>query len=149
MQGMSDDLGFLLSDSARLLRRAFDERARTSKVTRPQWRVLAIVRRFSGSTQACLAEMLDVEPITMGRMVDRLVDAGLIERRADPADRRSWRIFLTATGEAKIDALKPLAISLFDEALVGLTDDQCAELENMLNIIRNNLSRRPVEVANG
>ena len=124
MEDMSDDVGFLLSDAARLLRRSFDERARVMGVTRPQWRVLALLKRFDGSTQVTVADMLDVEPITLGRMVDRLQDAGLVERRADPADRRSWRLHLTSEGEQKIEALRPTALALFDDALAGLDADR-------------------------
>lgn len=144
---MSDDLGFLLGDAARLLRRSFDERARVMGVTRPQWRVLALLKRFDGSTQVTVADMLDVEPITLGRMVDRLQDAGLVERRADPADRRSWRLHLTPEGEQKIEALRPTALALFDDALAGLDAAQRLELEAMLNIIRANLTRKPLEVS--
>jgi DNA-binding MarR family transcriptional regulator len=146
---MSDDIGFLLGDAARLLRRSFDERARALGITRPQWRVLALLKRFDGSTQVTMADMLDVEPITMGRMVDRLQNAGLIERRADPTDRRAWRVHLTATGNDKVEELKPLAKDLFGDALAGLSLKQQSELETMLNIIRGNLTRHPQEVANG
>lgn len=146
---MNEDLGFLLADASRLLRRAFDERARTKQVTRPQWRVLALLRRFDGSTQISLAEMLDVEPITMGRMIDRLQEAELVERRADPTDRRAWRLHLTPLGKHKVQEIKPLAIELFDEALDGLTTDQQQELQAMLNVIRANLTRYPKAVANG
>lgn len=149
MEVMSDDIGFLLSDAARLLRRSFDERARAMGVTRPQWRVLALLKRFDGSTQVTVADMLDVEPITLGRMVDRLQDAGLVERRADPADRRSWRLHLTPDGEQKIEALRPTALALFDDALAGLDAAQRLELEAMLNIIRANLTRKPLEVSHG
>ena len=149
IESMSDDLGFLLGDAARLLRRAFDERARAAGVTRPQWRVLALLKRFDGSTQVALADMLDVEPITLGRMVDRLQDAGLVERRADPADRRAWRLHLTSLGEAKIIALRPTALALFDDALSGLDDAERIKLESMLNTIRANLTRKPLEAANG
>lgn len=149
VQGMSDDLGFLLGDAARLLRRSFDERARILGVTRPQWRVLALLKRFDGSTQVTVADMLDVEPITLGRMVDRLQDAGLVERRADPADRRSWRLHLTPDGERKIEALRPTALALFDDALAGLDAAQRLELEAMLNVIRANLTRKPLEVPHG
>ncbi len=93
--------------------------------------------------------MLDVEPITLGRMIDRLQEAGLVERRADPHDRRAWRLHLTSLGEAKIVALRPTARTLFDDALAGLDDGQRAELESMLNIIRANLTRKPLEAANG
>ena len=146
---MNDDIGFLLGDAARLLRRSFDQRARAIGVTRPQWRVLALLKRFDGSTQTNLADMLDVEPITMGRMVDRLQDAELVERRADPKDRRAWRLHLTAKGRAKIKELEPTASAMFADALDGLNESKQAELETMLNIIRSNLTRKPVEAANG
>jgi DNA-binding MarR family transcriptional regulator len=149
IDGMSDDLGFLLGDAARLLRRAFDERARAMGVTRPQWRVLALLRRFDGSTQVTMADMLDVEPITLGRMVDRLQDAGLVERRADPNDRRAWRLHLTAKGESTIKDLQPTAYALFEDAVSGLDASKQAELESMLNVIRANLTRKPLEAANG
>ncbi|MEY3915533.1 MAG: hypothetical protein RLZZ103_1032 [Pseudomonadota bacterium] len=146
---MSDDLGFLLGDAARLLRRSFDERARVSEVTRPQWRVLALLKRFDGSTQVNLADMLDVEPITLSRMVDRLQAAGLVERRADTSDRRMWRLHLTAEGEQKIEALRPTTLALFDDALAGLDPAERLKLEAMLNIIRSNLTRRPLDASNG
>jgi DNA-binding MarR family transcriptional regulator len=146
---MSEDLGFLIGDAARLMRRAFDERVRTKGITRPQWRVLGLLNRFGGSTQVALAEMMDVEPITLGRMIDRLQDAGLVERRADPADRRAWRIHLTPNGEANLVELKPTALALYDDAVSGLSAEQQAELEAMLNVIRSNLTRRAPEVANG
>jgi DNA-binding MarR family transcriptional regulator len=149
VDGMSDDLGFLLGDAARLLRRSFDERARAMGVTRPQWRVLALLKRFDGSTQVTVADMLDVEPITLGRMVDRMQDAGMVERRADPADRRRWRLHLTAEGEQKIEALRPTALALYDDAMAGLDEAQRLELEAMLNIVRANLTRKPLEVSHG
>ncbi|HEX4874733.1 MAG TPA: MarR family transcriptional regulator [Sphingorhabdus sp.] len=146
---MSEDLGFLIGDTARLMRRAFDERVRNKGITRPQWRVLGLLNRFGGSTQVTLAEMMDVEPITLGRMIDRMQDAGLVERRADPNDRRAWRIHLTPIGESRLDDLKPLATELFADAVSGLTNKQQADLEAMLDIIRLNLTRKSPEAANG
>ena len=84
---MKDSIGFLISDVSRLLRRRFDERARLIGVTRPQWRALTALSRQEGMQQGALAELLEVEPITLCRMVDRLEEAGLVERRRDPADR--------------------------------------------------------------
>ena len=118
-------------------------------VTRPQWRVLALLRRFDGSTQVTMADMLDVEPITLGRMVDRLQDAGMVERRADPNDRRAWRLHLTVKGETTIKDLQPTAYALFEEAVFGLDAGKRSELESMLNVIRANLTRKPLETANG
>ena len=146
---MSEDLGFLIGDTARLMRRAFDERVRTQGITRPQWRVLGLLSRFGGSTQVVLAEMMDVEPITLGRMIDRLQEAGMVERRADPADRRAWRIHLTTQGDACLNDLRPTALALFEDAVNGLSRAQQDELETMLNIMRSNLTRRAPEAANG
>jgi hypothetical protein len=81
---MSDSIGFLISDVSRLMRRRFDERARTIGVTRPQWRALTALSRHEGINQGQLADLLEVEPITLCRMVDRLEDAGHVERRRDP-----------------------------------------------------------------
>jgi DNA-binding MarR family transcriptional regulator len=146
---MSEDLGFLIADTARLMRRAFDERVRTHGMTRAQWRVLGLLLRFGGSTQVTLAEMMDVEPITAARMIDRLQEAGLVERRADPSDRRAWRIHLTAKGESKLEELRPTAFSLYEDAVSGLNQAQQAELETMLNIIRSNLTRKSAETTHG
>jgi DNA-binding MarR family transcriptional regulator len=146
---MSEDLGFLIADTARLMRRAFDERVRTHGMTRAQWRVLGLLLRFGGSTQVTLAEMMDVEPITAARMIDRLQEAGLVERRADPSDRRAWRIHLTAKGESKLEELRPTALSLYEDAVSGLNQAQQAELETMLNIIRSNLTRKSSETSHG
>ena len=148
---MSDNLGQIISDVSRLMRRAFDERARGIGVTRPQWQVLTILARHEGINQGGLAELLDVEPITLCRMVDRLQDAGMIERRADPGDRRAWRLFLTDRANSLLNELRPLALSLFDEAMTGLSVPERDALHDMLERIRVNLSRRPTTelAANG
>ena len=109
MHAMTETLGFLMSDVSRLMRRRFDERARTSGATGPQWRTLKILERREGLNQGQLAEMLEVEPITACRMIDRLEEAGLVERRRDPADRRAWRIFLTDKARPVLSDLHPSA----------------------------------------
>jgi DNA-binding MarR family transcriptional regulator len=141
---MSDNLGQILSDVSRLMRRAFDERARGIGVTRPQWQVLTILARHEGINQGGLAELLEVEPITLCRMVDRLQEAGLVERRPDPSDRRAWRLFLSEKANGLLGELRPLALNLFDEAMNGLTPAEREGLHEMLERIRANLSRRPV-----
>ncbi len=151
LRAMSDNLGQILSDVSRLLRRAFDERARGIGVTRPQWQVLTILARHEGINQGGLAELLEVEPITLCRMVDRLQEAGLVERRPDPSDRRAWRLFLSGKANALLAELRPLALGLFDEAMNGLTLVERDRLLEMLERIRANLSRRPAPelAANG
>jgi DNA-binding MarR family transcriptional regulator len=146
LQAMSDNLGQVLSDVSRLLRRAFDERARGIGVTRPQWQVLTMLARHEGINQGGLAELLDVEPITLCRMVDRLQEAGLVERRPDPNDRRAWLLFLADKAGGMLDELRPLGLNLFEEAMNGLDDAEREALLTMLKRVRTNLSRRPAPV---
>jgi DNA-binding MarR family transcriptional regulator len=148
---MEADIVTSLADATRLIRRAFDAKARAIGVTRPQWQVMTLLRRNAGIPQGQLADLLDVEPITVGRMIDRLQDAGLVERRADPADRRTWRLHLTARAETLIEQLLPMADELFDDAFDGLALEERALLLSALNRIRQNLSRRSEtpQVSNG
>ena len=104
-----DSTGFLITDVSRLLRRSFDERARQIGVTRAQWRALTALRRHEGINQSGLADLIEVEPITLCRMVDRLEEAGHVERRRDPGDRRAWRIFLTDKSRPLLDRLGTIA----------------------------------------
>ena len=148
---MDDNVGVLLTQVSRLLRRNFDERARAIGVTRPQWQMLTILVRHPGIHQGGLAELLEVEPITAARMIDRLQDAKLVERRADPADRRTWRVHLTARGTSLLEALQPPARETLDEALDGIPPAEQDQLLKLLCQVRTNLSRRTVaeEAANG
>ena len=142
---MDENLGSLMADVSRLMRRSFDARARGIGVTRPQWQVLSVLRRNEGINQGGLADLLEVEPITVCRMVDRLQDVDLIERRPDPADRRTWRLFLTAKAQDLLQQLRPLADEMLENALDGLADDERSSLLAMLDRVRQNLARRPGE----
>jgi DNA-binding MarR family transcriptional regulator len=148
---MNENIGSALADVARLMRRSFDARARDIGVTRPQWQVLVVLRRNEGINQGKLAELLDVEPITVCRMVDRLQEASLVERRTDPSDRRSWRLYLTDKAHALSEQLRPLATDMFEQALEGVNDNEQTLLIALLERIRRNLVRRPdpVQVSNG
>jgi len=148
---MDDNVGVKIAQVARLLRRSFDERARSISVTRPQWQVLSLLARNLGINQGGLADILEVEPITLGRMIDRLQDASLVERRADPADRRAWKLFLTPRGAGIVDQLQPLARETFEEALDGVDPAQRMQLMDTLDKMLANLSRRSIgeAVVNG
>jgi len=141
IHGMSDNIGFLVSDVARLLRRRFDERARSIGVTRPQWRVLTVLSRCEGINQVALADLLEVEPITLCRMVDRLQEAKLVERRPDPSDRRAWQLHLTEASRPMIDELRDVAQTMFEEVMLGLGEAARTELGGSLDLIRSNLLR--------
>lgn len=119
---MDENIGTMLAQVSRLFRRRFDERVRDIGVTRPQWQVLSLLTENAGINQGGLAELLEVEPITLGRMIDRLQDAGLVERRVDPADRRAWRLFLT--GHARTDpgqSRRKMRSRRFDGSAGGMT----------------------------
>jgi DNA-binding MarR family transcriptional regulator len=148
---MDENIGTMLAQVSRLLRRSFDERARGIGVTRPQWQVLSLLNFHGGINQGGLAELLEVEPITLGRMIDRLQEAQLVERRPDPADRRAWRLFLTDKGHKLLDELRPFAHETYEIALEGVSEEDRAALMTALGRMRANLSRRqpldPVEAS--
>ena len=106
---MSDyrrDLLFLLNDLGRMLRTEADRRAKAHGMTRAQWGILLWLEREPGLSQRELAEMLEVEPITVARLVDRLERTGMVERRADGADRRVWRLHITAAANPVLDEIR-------------------------------------------
>ena len=144
---MEDNIGAMLADVSRLMRRSFDERARGIGVTRPQWQVLTVLGRHEGSKQAGVADLLDVEPITLCRMVDRLQEAELVERRRDPADRRAWQLFLTPKARNLLEELRPLGEDVMAIALEGFSQEERDDLHQSLDRIRQNLARRSVAVA--
>jgi DNA-binding MarR family transcriptional regulator len=148
---MPENIGFLMSDVSRLMRRRFDERARKSGATGPQWRTLKILERHEGLNQGQLAELLEVEPITCCRMIDRLEEAGLVERRRDPADRRAWRIHLTEKARPVLAELHEIAGTMIETALQGLSAAERDALIASLNVIRSNMTQtqETKEAANG
>lgn len=135
-------IGFLVYDVARQMRYRFDGKARALGVTRQQWRLLMLLARKPGETQAALADDLEVERITLCRMIDRLQDAELLERRADPADRRVWRIFLTPKGEAVNEKLQSIGLALHEEMLSVLHPEEEKQLQDLLSKLREALSKR-------
>jgi DNA-binding MarR family transcriptional regulator len=139
---MSETIGYLLNDSARLFRRAFNARTRDTGITALQWRLITYLKRHEGIRQGPLADLLEVEPITLSRMVDRLSEAGLIERRADPTDRRAWRLHLTARAGDMLSEMRPIAERLAEEATEGLSKDEREQLVALVEKVRANLSRR-------
>jgi DNA-binding MarR family transcriptional regulator len=136
---MPDSLGFLLNDIARLMRKRFDVRARRIGVTRAQWHTLSVLKRNEGCNQGMLADLLEVEPITVGRMIDRLEDAGLVERRRDPADRRVWRIHLTDKAQPILIELRNIADTMIDEVMEGVDPQDRIRMHAALRALRTNL----------
>jgi DNA-binding MarR family transcriptional regulator len=116
------DLVVLLYDVARIMRTKFDQRARAREMTRAQWHILARVERQPGLSQSELAAICEVEPITVARLVDRLEKRGLLERRADPTDRRIWRLHNLPTARPILDE-----INAYREQLIRDIDGQIGQ----------------------
>jgi DNA-binding MarR family transcriptional regulator len=135
-------IGFLLADNSRLARWAFDRRVREIGVTGPQARLLLTLGRRPGENQGFYAEQLEVEPITLCRMVDRLEEAGMVERRRYPPDRRAWHLHLTEKSQRVVAQLQQRVDSLVDDMLEGLTLDERAEFARLLKAVGTNLSER-------
>jgi DNA-binding MarR family transcriptional regulator len=139
---MSDHIGFLLNDTARLYRRAFNARTREDGCTALQWRLMMYIKREPGIRQGPVAELIEVEPITLSRMVDRLQESRLVERRADASDRRAWMLYLTPEAEELIAGVRPLIDELTATAMDGLTPAEQAELTRLVSKVQANLSHR-------
>jgi DNA-binding MarR family transcriptional regulator len=136
-----ETLPFEIGETAHALRRAFDRRAAGMGATRAQWKVLFRLNRTPGLRQVELAEMMDIEPITLCRIVDRLEEAGLVERVRDPADRRAWRLHLTAKADPVVEELKAVAAILIDEAFAGVDPKDIEITRRVLAEVRENVAR--------
>jgi DNA-binding MarR family transcriptional regulator len=136
---MEENLGFFIADAGRLMRKRFDAASRGLAVTGTQWRVLVYVHRFPGINQGQLAERLEVEPITTCRMVDRLEQAGLLERRRNPEDRRAWNLILTDAALPLIDEVRRLSDHMVAQAVAGFTPEEKVQLMNLVERMRANL----------
>jgi MarR family transcriptional regulator, transcriptional regulator for hemolysin len=135
----SRQIAFLISDLARLLKTYVDQKARSYGMTRAQWQVLSRLERSEGLKQAELAEMLDLQPITLTRLVDRLCDNGLIERRPDPNDRRAKRLFLTQQARPLMDRLAVLGEEVMGDVLAGIDEGDVQLLLSKLGRAKDNL----------
>src|SRR6476469_5308830 len=136
-----ETLPFEISETAHALRKAFDRRAVGMGVTRAQWKVLLRLERKPGLRQIELADMLDIEPITLSRIVDRLEEASLVERVADPTDRRAWRLHVTARARPLGEKLRAVADGMIAEAFGGIDPAHFDTTRQVLGRVRENLSR--------
>jgi DNA-binding MarR family transcriptional regulator len=132
-------IGLLLIDTGRVLRKRFEQNVRGTGLTRAQWQVLKEVFVNEGLNQGALAELLDVEPITVGRLVDRLERAGLIERRPNPTDRRAWSLYLRPAAHPLLETLKGISAETRAELLQGMSDVEIDEAMRLLGRMKDNL----------
>lgn len=131
---------YLLHDATRQIRKHFDRRATRFALTRAQWRALKATGRQEGMSQTELADYLDMEPIPVGRVIDRLEKTGYVERRADPGDRRRWRLYLTPRAHAIVDEMEVIANGLRDDALHGIPRADLETFRRVLIRLKDNLA---------
>ena len=134
--------GFLVHDVARLFGRRFDHNGRRLGLTRAQCRTLAYIARNEGINQAGLADLLEIRPMTLVRQIDRMEEAGWIERRPDPADRRARRLFLTGKARPILGRIMDVATETRDEALARLKPAEVQQLMGLLDRVHSTLSER-------
>jgi MarR family transcriptional regulator for hemolysin len=139
MPNTDEHIGVMISDIARFLRTVFDRRVRRLGLTRSQWLVLTRLHRRPGASQSELADMMEVEKASAGRMVDRLETKGWVERRAQEGDRRVNRIYLTPEAERVHKRIWRIAEATVDDALADLSRQEAAQLVKLLARVKGSL----------
>jgi MarR family transcriptional regulator, transcriptional regulator for hemolysin len=138
-EDLSRNFGFLLNDVARLMRTAYDRRIRKLGLTRAQWWVLTHLYRSNGVSQTELAETLEIEKPTLGRLLDRLEAKGWVKREHDAKDRRVWRVHLTDEVEPALRTMRAIAKDLRRDALTGIGAAERERFVDTLLAIKENL----------
>jgi MarR family transcriptional regulator for hemolysin len=133
------EFAFTIMDVARLLKTYADQRARQFGISRAQWAVLVRIGRHEGLKQTELADMLDLQPISLTRLLDRLAGNGLIERRADPNDRRANRLYLTPAAKPLLDQLADLGADMMETVLGGISTASIERMLKELGAVKDNL----------
>ena len=154
-QPVKREIAFTIMDVARLLKTYADQRARQFGISRAQWAVLIRIERCEGLKQSELAELLDLQPISLTRLLDRLADNGLIERRADPNDRRANRLYLKPAAKPLLGRLTELGGDMMETVLEGLDVKSAERMLKQLVTMKDNLRRaisanaQPQQAING
>jgi DNA-binding MarR family transcriptional regulator len=130
---------FELADVARAMRTYIDQRAREEGMTRSQWGVLVRLQRQEGMTQSEMADQLEMQPISLLRLIDRLSRHGLVERRPHPSDRRANKLYLTGSGRARLVRMAPLAKDIAAEVFGAVDEMEIAAFLARLLSIKNNI----------
>lgn len=133
--------GFLVNDCARLMRRNFERRARAIGLTRAQWAAIAHLLRNEGCNQSTLADLLDVEPITLARLLDRMEAKGWIRRQPDLKDRRARLVFLTEKAKPLVDKLAEFAAEARAVAMAGISAEDQEKMIDLMIRVRTNLAK--------
>lgn len=143
MKSNNDDyknLGFLVYEVSRLLRRNYDQRVQHLGLTQAQWRALAHILHNEGLNQITLAERLEIKPITISRLLDRMQAAGWVERKADPDDRRATRLYISQSAKPLLETLGQFAYETREQAMSGLDEEERGQLFSLLAKMKDNLN---------
>jgi len=139
------NVGFLIHDVSRMMRAWFDERAQELGLTRAQWRVLVHLAGREGLNQSSLAEILELDTVTLGRHIDRLERDDWLERRSDPTDRRAWCLYLTPASRPTLKKMEAVAFDTITVAMRDVDEEERARFMNTLLQIKSNLTAVEVE----
>nr|WP_048649248.1 MarR family transcriptional regulator [Nitratireductor soli] len=134
-----EKLGFLIHDVARLMRKRLQERGSEYGLSAAQWRLLFQLLKDEGVPQARLAGLLEIEPISVSRLIDRMAEAGWVERRIARTDRRVRMVFATPRARAAYGAIKEIGGAVYEDALAGMSDDERLALVGALQKMADNL----------
>jgi DNA-binding MarR family transcriptional regulator len=137
--------GFVLHETARLLSRRFDQRAKCLGLTRAQIHLMAYLVYHEGINQTGLADLLEIEPISLARLIDRMEQAGWVERRPDPHDRRAWLLFVTEKAKPVFTQMVEIGQEVRQEALSGLSAEERDQIMELMLRVRGNLSDKGAE----
>ena len=134
--------GLLIRDVSRLIRKRFEHKVGMAGFTQAQWSVIYVLAHREGANQAALAKMLDIEPITLVGLLDKLEAAGLVERRPSPSDRRARLLYLTAKAQPLLKKIEAVRAELSEEAFADISEPQQKHIIDMLQLVKNNLLRK-------
>ena len=148
---MIPNIGYLLSDNSRLLRRLFDQRVSDLGLTAVQARLLLALEKFPEQNQAFYADRIEVEPITLTRLADRMEEAGWIERRPAPQDRRARILAITEKAQDIVKPLRAIVDQLVEDILEGIDAEERERLARLLEVVGNNMTaqRETPEITHG
>lgn len=132
------NLSFLLGDVMRLMRREYQKKE--LPLTPMQSKALLTMSRYEGIRQVALAELLDIQPIAIARLIDQLAENDLVERRPDPTDRRAYCLYLKEAADERLTSINKIIAEVRDKAFAGLTEQQIDVFIELLETIYSNLS---------
>jgi MarR family transcriptional regulator for hemolysin len=140
-----DSFGLLVSDVSRLMRKEFDRRVKGTGMSRAQWGVIVQLSRYEGINQVKLADLMDVEPISLVPLLDKLQAAHYVERRPNPNDRRAYQLYLTPRTKPLLEQLEEIAVEFRDEMMAGIDEGAQRAVIDSLLTVKANLTNKPVE----